>query len=162
MLNKSMFYAEKSPTYFNLYNPPFCGHLLRICLAEYEGQSKKPMTFPLAFLILPILLRKELRDTINHHTDLHAWTFENYSKLVDFNKQTTELIDLTKSALIFLLQNHSISITKEGKIKILNYKNPKTFLITDEDIREFYKKSRYLGKWLAFIDDVPTVFSLLE
>jgi len=161
MKSNVIFYEDKSQSYFNLFNPAFCGHLMRICISEYENNSKKKMPFSLSFLILPLLLHKELRDSIDHNTNLHTWTFENYHKLTDFDKNVKDRIDITKSTLIYLLQTDSLAIDKDATLRILNYRQPTTFSSDDLELREFYKKSRYLGRWFTHTDDLPTIFSLL-
>src|SRR5690242_5984400 len=122
MNSNVIFYEDQSLSYFNLFNPAFCGQLMRICVSEYEYNSKQKMPFSLSFLILPLLLHKELRDTIEHNTNLHTWTFENYHRLIDLNKITNERIDLTKSTLIYLLQTGSLIIDNDAKLGVLNYK----------------------------------------
>lgn len=161
MIRNLLFYSKKSPTFFNLYNPSFCGNLLRICLFEYEVKLNKKMPFSLTFLILPLLLHKELRDTINHYDILHTWTFENYPKLIDFNKKTKELIEITKASLMFLLQTKTIKIHSDATIEIEKSQFPKKFLTSDSELADYYKKARYLGRWFAFVDDIPTIFALL-
>ena len=39
-MSNKQFYSEHSEIYFNLYNPPFCGQLLRICISEYEQKCR--------------------------------------------------------------------------------------------------------------------------
>lgn len=154
-------YSNKSQTFFNLYNPTFCGQLMRIAIAEYEDESSKSLPFALSFLILPLILHKNIRKSINPHKNLHIWAIENYHRLRDLDKYTSELIDITKSSLILLLQNKSMQIDKDAGLKILNYKNPQSFSTSDPDMRDCYNKAKALGSGFAEMDDLVTIFSLL-
>ena len=155
-----MFYSKKSSTYFNLYNPAFCSQLFRIVLDEFEDKSERKMPFSVAFLVLPILLNRELRESVEPNTNFYTWAFENHFKLISFDKTTKNLIDITKSMLIFLLQTKSININKNAEIELIE-KMSKTFLTSDLELREYYKKARYVGRLLSFADDVLTTFSVL-
>lgn len=160
-MSKLLHYENKSSTYFNLYNPAFCSQLLRIAIDEYENKSKKKMPISMTFLLLPILLNRDLRHSVDPNSNFHAWAMENFHRLTSFNKNTERLIDITKSALILLLQAKFIQINENAEIEITGTRPAKTFSSSDLELREYYKQSRYLGRLLGPMDDLVTVFSIL-
>jgi hypothetical protein len=157
----STIYSNKSQIYFNLYNPPFCGQILRIAIAGYEDKSSKSLPFPLSFLILPVILHRDIRSSINPHKNLHTWAIENHYKLQNFDTNISELIGVTKRSLMLLLQNKSIKIENNADLKVLNYRNPKSFSTSEPEMRDCYNKARSLGSWFGEMDDLVTIFSLL-
>ena len=96
MKEKLQYYSKNSELYFNLFNPAFCGDLLRVSITKYEDEIRQSMPFLLSFLILPLVLNKEPRSSINPHKNLHSWILENHHTIQDLNQEIYELIDITK------------------------------------------------------------------
>ena len=57
-------WSERPVIVANALNPAFCGEVLRVAIKSYEDEKKEPFPFPLLFIILPIILHKEIRNSL--------------------------------------------------------------------------------------------------
>lgn len=132
----------------NLFNPAFCGLLVREFITSYtsSSQNKEGVPFELVFLVLPILLHRPTRDSLprSAKTQMHVWIQNNPWCLEGFPKRTRELIPITKEAIIFLMHRELIVITSGGiQPTTRKYKGSKT------KFKEFISKCRIIGKWFS-------------
>jgi Family of unknown function (DUF6521) len=158
-------WSKRNPIVANLFNPAFCGELIRIVVYNYNKQ-KITTNFPFAFsfLVLPILLHKETREQIpkSVRTYLFVWVESNDFLFFDFSKRTKSMVNYTREALMFAMAYKKIDISNEGEIIA---KREKVKLIAREDYEEYneiIKKAEMLGKWLATTSDVKSIYSFFR
>jgi hypothetical protein len=108
----------RAPEIAYLLNPPFCGRLLYTTIKMYNEKAKKPLSFPLIYLVLPLVLHKETRSHINSRTKFHLWIQKNPDLLIDFPKRTRDLVPITNESIEFLLQTGLVKLTSTGELQI--------------------------------------------
>jgi hypothetical protein len=157
-------WSDRNTIVANLFNPAFCGEIIRSTIKEYNKNSEKKFSFPFTFLILPILLHKETRSRLPRtiRTYLFVWVEENDDLFLDFASRTRSMVKYTKEALSFLLAYEKVEFTKDGEIiasseKIKVYKQEEY-----QEYNEILKKAEMLGKWLATTSDVKSIYSFFR
>jgi hypothetical protein len=125
----------------------------------YNEKAKKPLSFPLIYLVLPLVLHKETRSHINSRTKFHLWIQKNPDLLIDFPKRTRDLVPITNESIEFLLQTGLVKLTSTGELQIssdLNALNKKKFV--DDEITECLTKSEHIARWFVEAGTVETIY----
>ena len=93
----------------HLLNPAFCALILHSGVDAYVGESEQPMPFPLAYLILPIVLHEDTRQLlpIAKTTTMHAWLQRYPQVRVGFVERATRLVEFSNEGLRFLFAHGS-------------------------------------------------------
>ncbi|RYY46939.1 MAG: hypothetical protein EOO06_13435 [Chitinophagaceae bacterium] len=158
------FWANRNPIVANLFNPAFCGEVIRVAANGFTSQSNNDFPFAFSFLILPILLHKETRDSMPRTTRsyLFAWVEENDGLFYDFGKRTQGMVRFTREALSFSLMYRRIYITENGCIKANASKMKLRGKDGYEEYDEILRKADMLGKWLGKTNDVKSIYSFFR
>jgi len=144
----------------NLFNPAFCGEVLRRCISTYQQTASRSFPYPLAFLVLPIILHRRTRELISPRQRqlLHAWLQSNPDAKIGFAERTADLVPITKEALIFLLQVGALTLDEEAGLAVNAYKKR---IIDGQDtgeIMDCYRKADLVGRWFARAGTVTTIY----
>ena len=142
-----------------LFNPAFCGRLLYLVIKTYNEKTRRAFPFPLIYLILPLVLHKETRNSINSKTQLQLWVKRYPQLLIDFPKRARELVQITNESVEFLLQTGKIFLTPNGELEISS--TSKTLSITkfvDEEISQCLQKCGHIARWFATSGRVETIY----
>lgn len=148
----------------NLFNPAFCGEIIRVVAKEYNKHTNTNFPFAFAFLVLPILLHKETRVRMPRsvRTYFFVWVEENDDLFFDFAKRTKSMVHFTKEAITFLLAYQKIEITENGGL-IPNQDRIKQIKTVEyQEYNEILKKAEMLGKWLSTTSDVKSIYSFFR
>ena len=147
----------------NLFNPAFCGILLRAAVNGYAVGSKNSMPFELSAIVLPIVLHAPTRRTLptTVRTKFHAWLALDPEVRIGLSERIRILVPYTKEAIIFsanqqliaLGPNLSLSATAK-RISVASW--PKHC-----ETRECEQRANFVGRWLADSLDVATIYSIL-
>ena len=115
--------------------------------------------FPLIYLILPLVLHKETRISINSRTQLQLWIQRYPQLLIDFPQRARELVPITNESVEFLLQTGKVLLTTNGELEIspVSKTLSKTKFVDDE-ISECLKKGEHIAKWFATAGKVETIY----
>ncbi|MBF4693976.1 three component ABC system middle component [Fusibacter ferrireducens] len=150
---------ERSPEVANLLNPSFCSVILYSVIIEYEKVSEMSFPFPLAYLVLPIILHKSTRDVINSRTKMSVWIESNPHLLIGFSHRTKSLVSYTNEAIEFLLRLNVITINSDGMsiIKSLGT-SIKRYSKDDDEIDSIISKSSHLAKWFYRMNSVENIY----
>ena len=72
-------WAERPTELAYLFNPAYCGLLLREAIDGYNAEKPEGMFFPLAFLVLPVVLHRHTRELLPRGitTALQPWLQEH-------------------------------------------------------------------------------------
>lgn len=146
----------------NLFNPAFCALLLRESIIGYEKVQRDSLPYPLAFLILPIVLHKYTRDSLPRsiRSKLHIWLRNNPEAKVQFSARSSQMVPYTKESIMFGLQMGIFVMDDVGNLKQIkrSLKNIKW----DKDSETAYciNKARFVGRWFASAGDVLTIFHM--
>lgn len=145
----------------NLFNPAFCGELLRRAIAYYNATSQSRFPYPLSFLVLPIVLHRQTREAISpNNRQLHVWLQNNQNVRVGFAERAKSLVPITNEALNFLLQTNSAVIDERANIALL--RQPKTInnAYGDEEIRDCFQKAAIVGRWFARAGNAGNIYTM--
>ena len=142
-----------------LLNPAFCGRLLYTAINEYEHKAQHGFPFPLAYLVLPLVLHKQTRSQISSRTQLLQWIHANQYLLIGFARRTKDLVVITNEALELLLQSGMVQITQSGELSISKSQkalSKKRFI--DSEIKECITKSEHVARWFANTGKIETIY----
>ena len=148
----------------NLLNPAFCAVLLQDTLKAYVEINNFGMSYPLMFVVLPVVLHKATRNKFpkTTQTTLSEWLQSHSDIRLAFVERTRQLVPYTKEALIFGFQqgiflldenneNGYILPTKKDLASLPSWsKNSEPF-----DCRE---KAKFTGRWFAQTGDASTIY----
>jgi len=150
-----------------LLNPAFCSVLLWHAALGYamESNSHSAMPFEESFLVMPMVLHRETRDSLprNATTSLAAWinTYPLARPTVADRGQL--LVPFTKEALYFggvhgLLRfsNGILQANSDWRGKIRRVLND-----SSDEVRLCNKRAEFLGKWFAKTGGAETVLTFL-
>ena len=160
----SIRWTERNTIVANLFNPAFCGEIIRIAIKEYNKHSKTEFPYAFAFLILPIVLHNDTRNRMPRSvkTYFFVWVEKNDDLFFDFAKRTKSMVKYTKEAIMFLLVHKKLEINEDAKI-IANGSGLKIMKKDDyEEYNNILKKAAMLGKWLSTTSDVKSIYSFLR
>jgi hypothetical protein len=150
----------------NLFNPAFCSMLIAKACKDYSKKGQEPLSFPLAFLILPLIVHPGTRAALPYSTvtSLISWTQERRGDLVEFGAHTRRLLPYTREAIMFGLAHTMLTLDESGGINIgKSYVAPtekKTELFTPE-VRDCLDRAGFVGRWFAGAGTASTIFSVL-
>ncbi len=145
----------------NLFNPAFCGEIIRNCVKSYEELSIEPMPFSLLFLILPIILHKKTRCSITSHTrQFHPLLDKHQDLKLDFSYRASQLIPITREAITFLLQVKAIRIDENAQVSIIPYKSKSIEDRENGEIDDCFKKARILGRLFGRSGNPSTIYAI--
>jgi hypothetical protein len=156
--------SPRSQEEANLFNPPFCSLLLTLAVADYVRTAGQGMPYPLAYLILPIVLHKPTRDALPLRTtkSLSSWLEENQEMKVSFAERAISLGDFIRAALIFSCTHNCLAFSDDGLLVVRTkprglapYQNNAT-----EEVRDCIARSQFLGRWMATAGEFSTVMAL--
>jgi len=150
---------ERSNEVAYLLNPAFCGRLLYGAIRTYNLETKRAFPFPLIYLVLPLLLHKNTRDTINSKTQLMIWIQRNEHLLIHFAKRARQLVQITNEAVELLMQNSYLTLTASAELEVSSTKPAisKTRFI-DDDVTQCITKSEHIAKWFARAGKTETIY----
>ena len=102
----------------NLFNPAFCGEIIRACAKEYNKHTNSKFPYAYAFIILPIVLHEATRERMPRsvRTYFFVWVEKNDDLFFDFSKRTRSMVKYTKEALSFLLAHNKIEFNDNAEI----------------------------------------------
>lgn len=155
---------ENRPTIVaNLLNPAFCGEVLRITMQSYEKQKKEAFPYPLAFIVLPILLHKNIRHSLpkTSTTKFYDWLEEDDSTRLYLPKKIKNLVPYTNESIRFLIYHNAIKFDESTNLIVSKHRKKKIEYSNNSEITLIFNKSKMFGKWLTSIGDVKTIYSLI-
>jgi hypothetical protein len=122
----------------------------------YERESG-PMSWPLAFLVPPIVLHRPTRDALPRDTRTHlsTWVTREPVLRAGFPARATAMTPLVREGLRFGLR-HGALTTAGGRISgaALEHSPP-------GELRAMLRTAGLVGRWFAKTDQPSTVFALL-
>lgn len=148
----------------NLFNPAFCGEIIRVVAKEYNKHTNSNFPFAFTFLVLPILLHQQTRERMPRtvRTYFFVWVEQNDDLFFDFSKRTKGMVKYTKEAISFLLLYNKIHLTEDGEITTSQEKRIKVNRDDYDEYNDILKKAEMLGKWLSTTSDVKSIYSFLR
>lgn len=144
----------------HLLNPAFCGRIIYHAIKTYSKQTKRPMPFPLIYLILPLVLHKKTRERISSVTQMQVWIQRNPDVLIGFTERTNSMVKITNEAIEFLLQSGVINMTNNAELEQCKLKKSlSSSKYTNDEINKCITKSSNVAKWFAKAGTVETIYT---
>ena len=149
-----------------LLNPSFCSCLLWQAAAGYESTSHAQLPFEISFLVLPIVLHGETRDSLprNLRTSLAVWIDENPLTRPRIADRARALVPFTKEAILYGGLHDLLDVRAEGSIGAKQgWKKPLAADLKDatDEVRSCAKRAEFVGKWFAGSGTPSAVMAIL-
>ncbi|HHL3494064.1 TPA: three component ABC system middle component [Legionella pneumophila] len=149
----------------NLYNPSFCGLILNEIVRNYNNEAEEPFPVVYSFIALPICLNKTLRSALpkTTKTSFTVWVSENQPLLPLLHDRAKGFSSYVFAAINYMDSKKIINF-HDNRLITTCTRNPtgfNSFLKSDHEINEIFRKAAIIGKWLAKAGSPPLVFSLL-
>jgi len=143
-----------------LLNPAFCGRIIYHAIKTYSEESKRPMPFPLVYLILPLVLHRKTRERIKSVTQMQLWIQRYPDVLIGFGIRTKSMVQITNEAVEFLLQSGLVALTNNAELDIVKLlKSLSATKYVNDEISECINKSSSVAKWFAKAGTVETIYT---
>lgn len=153
---------ERSIEIAYLLNPAFCGRLLYVTILHYQEEKGEGMPFPLTYLILPLVLHRDTRSSIDSRTQLLVWVKRHPELMISYAQRAKSLVTITSEALEFLLQSNAISITDSGLLSANVVRGMKSMTKhVDDEVAECLKKCGHVARWFARAGETATIYAAL-
>jgi hypothetical protein len=148
----------------NLFNPAFCGVLIVKAVEDFGKKTNHGFSFPLAFLVLPVVLHRGTREALpgSTITSLLPWLQDNRQQLVDFPDRVRRLKSITQEAIMFGLSQNVLAVAQDGDLHAGLKKIPVTersMEVFTRETRECIDRARFLGRWLATAGTAATIMA---
>lgn len=148
----------------NLLNPAFCCTALTSSIVGYMAVDVEGMPYPLAFMLLPIVLHKATREALPQtiRTSLAAWIQEHTSVRVLFPERVVALKPHTREAILFGILHDWLTFRSDGRLRTtMAGQDVSRFLRRlDGEARECVMHARFVGRWFASAGSPQTVLAL--
>jgi hypothetical protein len=137
----------------NLFNPAFCALLLHQAVGAHEEEAGRGMSYPVAFVVLPVVLHKATRELLpkTTATKLHGWLQTNEQVRVGFAERMQQMVQITREGLLFALQHEVLAVDNTGAL-VLGMRNlGKLSVAKNSETALCVKKAAFVGRWFASV-----------
>ncbi|MFD8631754.1 three component ABC system middle component [Streptomyces sp. NPDC059533] len=143
-----------------LFNPAFGAFLLATAVNTATKKAKLPLPWPSAFLILPLVLPTDTRDSLpgKSTVTLSAWAHEHPHLQAAFAERAAALTAYTRTSLRTAIRHQAIDVTPGGLICPGTPKPPSA--APGEEVAACARAAALVGRWLA-VTDPPRAFTAL-
>lgn len=154
-------WARRPPDVANLFNPAFCAALLNRLAVGFQGDDRQGVPYPLSFVALPLLLHPTSVALLppTARTKFHPWILENPQVLFGFPERARALAPIVREAISFGLRYETLFFGAEKELVPIASSALKRWERESYN-KDFSKNAQTLGKLLAQVKDVPTIFAL--
>jgi Family of unknown function (DUF6521) len=141
----------------NLLNPALIGLTAAYAAAGYLADRSRPMPWPAAFLIPPLVLHRPTRSDLPSDARTHfaSWVSRHPSIVAGFPRRAAVMAEPTREGLRVVLRAGRIELS-QGAIRPLGLANP-----PQGELGQLLRTSRLVGRLLARLDQPSTAFALL-
>lgn len=157
-------WSERPAEVGNNFNPAFCGWLLREAVEGYAAVTATGLPFPMAFLVLPVVLHRPTRELLPRSavTGLHPWLREHPEARIGLAERASHLGSITRESLLFLAAHGLVTLTDDATLVVSGNlgRGKAPILRGSEQVKECVAKARMVGGWFAGGGDAATVFQM--
>lgn len=148
-----------------LMNPAFCASLIWHFALARNAKNQRALTFAESFLVLPIVLPKNSRESLprSTRTSLPAWLDENPSFQATLATRSRIMIPFTKDALIFGGTRQFLTVSTEAVHANEEWTRRAGSALrrSSAETQACLKKAAFLGSWFVETGASNTVLALL-
>lgn len=141
----------------NLLNPALIGLTIAYAAAGYTTDKPRPMPWPVAFLIPPLVLHRPTRSALpaNARTHFASWVSRHPTLTVGFPRRAAVMTQPTREGLRLVLRARRV-VFADAAIRPMNLAPaPKG------ELGQLVRASSLVGRLLARLDQPSTAFALL-
>ncbi|MFD6770944.1 three component ABC system middle component [Micromonospora chalcea] len=153
-------WTDRPPIVAAMLNPALIAVILATAADGYRKESDRALPWPLAFIIVPLVLHRGTRQALPTSTRTHlaTWTSRNPLLRTGFPPRAQSLVEPVREGVRFGLAQGVLTI--EGDALQGRTRRPKGFQMPDE-LTDILRRASFVGRWLAKIDNTATVFAVL-
>ncbi|WP_083927624.1 three component ABC system middle component [Nocardiopsis prasina] len=135
-----------------LFNPAFGAYLLASAVNAATKRAHQPLPWPSAFLILPLVLPTDTRESLptKSTVTLTAWANDHPRLQAAFAERAAALTTYTRTSLRTAIRHHAIDVTPGGLICPRAPKPPSA--APGEEVADCARAAALVGRWLAVTD----------
>jgi hypothetical protein len=147
----------------HLLNPAFCGEVLRCSIQKYNEFAPQTFPYSLSFLVLPIVLHRQTRESISlaKREQLHTWMQEHQDVRIGFAERARRLVPFTKEALTFLLQVGKIIVDDTSGLKLARRASRRLDSEGENEALDCFRKAEIVGRWFARAGNPANIYTML-
>jgi hypothetical protein len=157
-------WAERTREEAHLLNPAFCCVNLTSACAGYSESNGQSLPFALAFIILPVILHKNTRESLprDSRTSIPTWLQNHAEARLGFYERLMSLKAHTREAIRYGMAFDWLVMDDSGVIRcvapdaLIN----RAIRLLDGDARHCVSRARFLGKWLSTSASTETTMAL--
>lgn len=144
-----------------MLNPALLATITAAAAIEYERAGDEPMPWPLAFLVVPLVMHRGTREALPRTTATHlgSWVAKNPVLHAGLPARAQSLAGPVREGLRFGLAHGALTVEEHGKLSGELADRPKRAASTEADL--MITKAGLVGKWLSKLDQPATAFALL-
>jgi hypothetical protein len=141
-----------------MLNPALIAAVESVAASEYARSAGRPMTWPVAFLVAPLVLHRSTREALPRSTTTHLtnWVTREPLLRAGFPLRASALVPSVREGLRFGVRHQVLSL-ENGELH--GTLRPPTTTTTERDA--LLKSAGLVGRWLAKIENPSTAFALL-
>lgn len=135
-----------------LFNPAFGAYLLASGINAAVKKAERPLPWPSAFLILPLVLPEDTRGSLpaKSTVTLQAWAHDHPRLRAAFAERAAVLTDYTRASLRTAMRHQAIDVTSSG---LICPRIPKpASAAPGEEVADCVRAASLVGRWLAVTD----------
>jgi hypothetical protein len=150
-------WTERPRVEATLLNPALFASLLSVAAEGYESRSEALMSWPLTFLLPPLVLHRPTREALPKRVSSHLPTWLGREPVIraGFPGRAQRLAPLTREGLRLGLRTGVLAL-EDGHLR-------GTISVPDEDgdLHEILKSAYFVGRWLTKLHQQSSAFALL-
>ena len=153
---------ERPTEIANLFNPAFCALIVRDGSQGFAEHNPTGMPYPLAFVLLPIVLHRGTRNILPKTiaTKLHPWIEQHQEVKIGFPQRCAAMSTFTREAIIFAASGGLISISTSGTIQAPPLRLKRVGWPNDSEPAICRERAHFVGRWLATAGETATIFAM--
>jgi hypothetical protein len=143
-----------------MLNPALVAAIESVAAREYEATGDRLMTWPLAYLVAPMVLHRSTREALPRSITTHLtnWVAREPLLRAGFPYRAAELAPRVREALRFGVR-HGVLEIDGGALRGTLRPPASTTSLTERDT--LLKSAGLVGRWLTKIENPSTAFALL-
>ncbi|MBX9579947.1 MAG: hypothetical protein K2X87_06525 [Gemmataceae bacterium] len=157
-------WARRSPEVAYSLNPAYCGWLVREAAEGYAGVRPAGLPYPLALLVLPVVLHGPTRAALPRSTAtaLQPWLKDRPEALLGFAGRAEQLAPVTREAIVFAGARGLLAFTDDGRLVAAGKlaRGKAAVLALSESLKATVQKAGLVGKWFAEAGEPADVYQM--
>lgn len=152
--------SQRVPEAQTLLNPVFGAYLLASSVQAANDRSGRPLPWPSAFLVLPLVLPVDTRNDLPRQASrsMAAWLTDHPHHQAAFGERAPALTAYTRASLRSAVRHRAVEVVELG---LTCPRRPKAAgIIAGEEVADCARRAALVGRWLAVLEPV-TAFTLL-